>query len=63
MVYIQEVIAAKETVLEYRYLIVNTGAPVPTPATGYQVQIVFTDLVGKDLYIEYKTFEQGHVCS
>lgn len=61
MSYLQEIIAVKDTVLEYQCLIVATGEVAPTPATGYQVQILFTDLEGKDVYIEYKTFERDHI--
>ena len=62
MSYAQEVIAVKETILEYRWIEVSTGDTAPSPATGYQIQKVFTDLEGLDIYIEYKTFEQDHIC-
>lgn len=63
MSYVQEVIAVKETVLEYQWIDVPTGDDAPIPATEYQVQLVFTDMAGMDIYIEYKTFERDHICS
>ena len=60
MSYVQEVVAVKETVLEYRWTDVPTGDTAPVPEEGYQIQLVFTDMVGKDVYIEYKTFEREH---
>lgn len=47
-----------EQVLEYRYINVPIGDPAPTPATGYTVSLVVADLFGKDVYIEYKAYEQ-----
>lgn len=63
MTYIQAVVAVKETVLEYQWIEIPTGDAIPTPADGYQIQLVFTDMAGKDIYIEYKTFERDHICS
>ncbi len=62
MSYVQEVVAVKETVLEYRWTDVPTGDTAPIPEEGYQIQRVFTNIAGKDIYIEYKTFERDHIC-
>ena len=59
---VEEIIAVTETVLDYSFIDVPTGDPAPTPAEGYQVKLVLQDVAGKDIYIQYKTFEREHTC-
>ena len=58
----EEVIAIRETVLDYSFINVPTGDAAPTPAEGYQVQLVIQDLEGKDFYMQFKTSERDHNC-
>ena len=60
MSYSQEVIAVRDTVFEYRYIVVSHGDPAPEPAVGYTISPVLSDVAGKDVYLEYRTFEQEH---
>lgn len=58
MSYREEVLKSVEKVLEYRYLTVPTADPAPTPAAGYLILKILTDIEGLDLYIEYKVYER-----
>lgn len=56
--YQEEVIAVTETVLSYRYITVPTGDPAPDPAEDYTITLILSDIAGKDIYLEHKTFEK-----
>ena len=62
MSYHEEVIGTCTTVLdqvyEYRKLFVTTGDPAPTPAPGYAVTLMASNVYGKDVYEEYRFLER-----
>ena len=48
-----------EQVYESRIIVVPTGSPAPTPADGYTIDLIATNIYGVDIYTEYRAYERA----
>lgn len=54
MSYVRTKIGNKETFIEFRFVHVPAGNPVPLPPAGYTISSKLYTIYGADFYLEYK---------